>query len=317
MNFGAADAARVLAGLVAAVIVATSAALAYVTVSRGRDRPSALGWLLSSVAVALSPCFVPIAAGPVRLFATFVAIATLVKLYDQWRRPAPGDPFPNLLSRLGYLANWFWLVQSRPPAEVPRKLDRLRLAWQLPLTLAWMALCVMVFAYDWSPWPFALEHLAKAVAIGIPVILGTNCVAFAFRLAGARSLDPMVAPWFARTPLDTWRRWNRPVQQFLHEHCFLRCGGMKRPVRALLWTFFVSGLIHEYVFGIVTGRVQGWQMAFFLLQGTAAAVTLRFRPRGWQIPVAIAATLVFNLATLALFAMSVNQVVPFYSERLP
>jgi hypothetical protein len=222
-----------------------------------------------------------------------------------------------LLSRASYLANWFWLVQSRLPASVDRVIDCCRLAWQLPVTLGWIALCAAVFSYDWSPWPFVVEHVAKAAAIGIPVVMGTNCAAIVFRLCGAPALDPMVSPWFARTPLDTWRRWNRPVQQFLHEHCFLRVGGLKRPRRALLWTFFVSGVIHEYVFGIVTGRVQGWQMLFFLLQGAAAAATLRVRPRGWLVAPAVALTLAFNLATLVLFGMSVNQVVPFYSVRTP
>lgn len=94
-------------------------------------------------------------------------------------------------------------------------------------------------------------------------------------------------------------------------------GGAKRPIRAILWTFFVSGLIHEYVFGIATGRLQGWQLLFFSLQGVAAAVTIRVRPRGWWILPAVAATLAFNLATQAIFGISVQQVVPFYSQRNP
>ena len=59
------------------------------------------------------------------------------------------------------------------------------------------------------------------------------------------------------------------------------------PVFATLAVFAVSGLMHEYVFGVATGRVQGWQMLFFMVQGCAAAATLRVRPTGWRGPAVV------------------------------
>ncbi len=82
-------------------------------------------------------------------------------------------------------------------------------------------------------------------------------------------------------------------------------------------TFAVSALVHEYVFGIVLGRVQGYQTVFFMLQGCAAAATLRIRPNGWKAALWVAATLGFNLATAVFFFASVNGMVPFYSRGLP
>jgi len=310
------DSTPTLIGLAAAVALAFTAGLAYFAVSR-RWSCRAAWYFLASAAVALAPTLVPVAAGAVRMFATFVSIAILLKLHDRFRRPACVDVPATLASDAVYLANWFWLVQGKPPASVPVADDRRRLAWQFPVTIVCLAITTLVFRHDWSTSPFWLEHVTKASASGITVPVTANGVAIVWRLCGARALDPMVAPWFARTPLETWRRWNRPTQQFLHEHVFLPAGGAKRPIRAILWTFFVSGLIHEYAFAAATGRLQGWQLVFFSLQGLAAAVTIRVHPRGWWIPPAVAATLAFNLATLAIFGISVQQVFPFYSRRIP
>lgn len=316
MHFSLIDALPMLTGLAASVILAFAAGLAYFAVSR-KGGSRAAWYCLASVIVAFAPALVPVACGAVRMFATFISIAILLKLYDRFRGPALGDVPSTWLSDAAFLANWFWLVQSKPPAAVPATDDRSRLAWLLPQSIACLAISAIVFLHDWATSPFWVEHLMKAAVLGITVPLSTNCLAVVWRLCGAHALDPMMAPWLARTPLDTWRRWNRPTQQFLHEHLFLPAGGAKRPVCAILWTFFVSGLIHEYVFAIATGRPQGWQLLFFSLQGVAAAITIRVRPRGGWIVPAVAATLAFNLATLAIFGISVQQVVPFYSQRNP
>jgi D-alanyl-lipoteichoic acid acyltransferase DltB (MBOAT superfamily) len=121
----------------------------------------------------------------------------------------------------------------------------------------------------------------------------------------------------ASTPADFWRRYNRPVQQFFHEHVFLPTGGRRSPARATLLVFVISAVVHEYVFGIILGRVQGFQAAFFLIQGLAVIVTLRARPTGGMKWIGRAATLAFNLVTSVLFFASLNQFLPFYSRPLP
>jgi D-alanyl-lipoteichoic acid acyltransferase DltB (MBOAT superfamily) len=125
----------------------------------------------------------------------------------------------------------------------------------------------------------------------------------------------MDRPLLAATPREFWRRYNRPAQQFIHDHIYRRIGGP--PARAILLTFAVSALIHEYVFGIVLGRVQGYQTVFFLLQGFAVALTLRARPTGHRVWLAIAATFLFNVLSSVFFFASVHGVVPFYANGLP
>jgi hypothetical protein len=40
--------------------------------------------------------------------------------------------------------------------------------------------------------------------------------------------------------------------------------------------------MHEYIFGMAIGRVQGYQTAFFLLQGVAVAATARVKAKGLE-----------------------------------
>ena len=110
---------------------------------------------------------------------------------------------------------------------------------------------------------------------------------------------------------------SRPTQQFFYEDIFKPAGGLRSPIRATLITFAVSTLIHEYVFGIVIGRVEGYQTAFFLLHGFAVAATERVKPQGYTAIPWIIATYAFNLTSSVLFFASVNSVVPFYSRDLP
>jgi len=136
-------------------------------------------------------------------------------------------------------------------------------------------------------------------------------------LAGGRAREFMDAPLLAPTPAEFWRRYNQPAQQFFYEDVFKRVGGFRSPVRATLVTFAASALVHEYVFGVLLGRVQGYQTLFFLVQGLVVAATIRLRPKGWRMWLGIGATWIFNLATSLLFFASVNEVFPFYSRGLP
>jgi D-alanyl-lipoteichoic acid acyltransferase DltB (MBOAT superfamily) len=139
----------------------------------------------------------------------------------------------------------------------------------------------------------------------------------AWSLLGGRGRDFMDNPFAARTPADFWRRYNRPVHQFLAEDVFVPAGGRRFPFRGALLAFVLSALIHEYVFSIPIGRIQGFQTTFFLLQGLAVAATMRLRPRGLAAAACVVATFAFNMATGVLFFASVNELLPFYRNSVP
>jgi D-alanyl-lipoteichoic acid acyltransferase DltB (MBOAT superfamily) len=127
----------------------------------------------------------------------------------------------------------------------------------------------------------------------------------------------MERPFSAHTPAEFWRRYNRNMQQFFWRNVFAIAGGRRAPVRTTLLVFVLSALMHELIFAIAVGRVQGYQTAYFALQGVAAALTARVDAAGWKGSLWIAATLVFMLLSSVLFFASIHAVVPFYSRGLP
>ena len=107
------------------------------------------------------------------------------------------------------------------------------------------------------------------------------------------------------------------MHQFFLKDVLVSAGGLRHPARATLVVFGLSALIHEYLFSIAIGRVQGYQTAFFLIQGLAVAATARVKGMGWQAALGIAGTLGFNLVSSVLFFASMNGLVPFYPHGLP
>jgi hypothetical protein len=298
----------------AAIVVASVAAILFFPALRFSGIARALAWLVSSMIVAASPCLIPQNSPVQRLIAAMVAIGLLVKLYDLFRSSDGNCPV-GLRFYLAWLPNFFWLVACKVPPSYPRNRDLKRLLRMSLLTTSSIATFVLVFRWDWDVYPVALEHGVKVVATYWVVVSVVGLGAVAYRLLGGLALDPMKTPVAAATPAEFWRRWNRPAQQFLQEHVFRPVGGFRRPMVATFATFVVSAAVHEYLFDIAVGRLQGWQTAFFLMQGAVTALTLRLRPIGWQRALGTLLTLSFNLATAVLFFQSVNAVFDFYAQR--
>jgi hypothetical protein len=301
------------------IVAATQllAAAFFPALTWGASRRFALLMVLGA-AVLASPCLIPPGRPFLRFLAAVNAISLAVKLYDLDFAARRGIR-PRLSEFLAFLPNFGSLVLRRLPAE-PRPTARQNLS-RLVLGGAGLTLGVAVlaalFRVDWDPYPFAVEHSAKLLGFYVALLPGVAALAAGWRLLGGRLREPMQHPLAARTPADFWRRYNRPVQQFFYENVFKPAGGLRAPVRATLLVFALSAVIHEYVFGIAIGRVQGYQTLFFLLQGVAVVATLRFKPRGaWALPW-VAATLAFNLATGVLFFASMNGLLPFYAHSLP
>jgi len=300
--------------LAIASAIALGAALSYYPALRLSHKGRTLVWLVSSATVGLTPCLISVDANPARITATLLSVGLLPRLYDlhkEGRFSLRLSPWSYVV----YLLNYFWLVLRREPSRPLIVHDIRCLALSAPTALLSVMLCILLYRLNWSTIPFAIEHVLKVSGVVSVVVFTGNASAVVYRLLGGIALDPMANPIFAPTPAEFWRRWNRPAQQFLEEYAFKPAGGLRRPVRATLITFGVSGMIHEYVFGIASGRVQGCQLLFFMLQGCAVIATMRIRPRGGGAILWIAGTWIFNLATSALFFMSLDQVIPFYSMR--
>jgi hypothetical protein len=284
-------------------------------------RGSRLGWLAlvaSYLVMGASPGLIPSGRPVPRFLAAVSAVVVAVKLFDvlhdvrrgagpSWRQFATflTDPFVHVRRRLA--------DEPRPS----RRADLLKLASGLVGLVVGIVLLTRLFRVDWERWTFAVEHVSKVLAFFVAVLSGLTAAAALWRLTGGAARDFMDAPAAARTPADFWRRYNRNMQQFFYEDVFKPAGGLRAPVRTTLFVFAVSALMHEYLFGIAIGRVQGYQTAFFLLQGVAVASTARVKPRGWRAVPWGLGTLAFNLASSVLFFASINGLVAFYSHGLP
>jgi hypothetical protein len=268
--------------------------------------------------VLVFPLLIPPGRPLLRFFAAVAAVMVAVKLYDVQCDRRRGSR-PSLVPYASFLVNPFSLVRRRL-ADEPRPAAREDLSrfgrGALGLA-AGIALLMGLFRVDWVGYPFLVEHVSKVTAFFVAVIFGLSALAALWRLAGGSARDYMDNPFVARTPADFWRRYNRPMHQFFWEDVFKPVGGLRAPTRATLLVFAASAVMHEYIFGIAVGRVQGYQTAFFLLQGAAVAATGRVRARGWRAVPWTAGTLGFNLVSSVLFFASMNGLVPFYSRGLP
>lgn len=182
-----------------------------------------------------------------------------------------------------------------------------------------VALAVLhsLFQADWSNLTFLLEHIGKVIVLMLAIDAGLTAAAALWRLGGGTARDFMYRPFFARTPADFWRRYNRNVQQFFWQDVFSRSHSRRTPILGMLLVFGLSALLHEFVFYAAVGHIQGYQLAFFTVQGFAAASTARVKVRGPFVVPWVAGTMAFNLLTSMFFFASIHSVTPFYSGGLP
>ena len=180
-----------------------------------------------------------------------------------------------------------------------------------------IAALIGLFRFDWSNIPFLLEHVAKVTALMLAIASGLAGAAAIWRLSGGTARDFMDRPFVARTPAEFWRRYNRNVQQFFWQNVFSGTHSRRNPIRTMILAFGLSALLHELLFYAAVGRLQGYQMTFFAVQGIAAACTARLKVKGKLAAPWIAATMAFNLLTSVLFFASIHSVAPFYSRGLP
>lgn len=273
--------------------------------------------VLLTAAVLASPLLIlPRGAGLLRFIMAAMAVQTAFRIYDLHADPA-APRRPGCLAFLAYQFNPFAIVWRKVWAEhvTPTRNNLGRFIANTSLGLMAIGLMVWVFHIDWPRYPFVLEHCAKAVSFLLVIQLLLNGLAAGYRLAGLPATDFAGNFFLSATPAEFWRRYNRPVEQFFHQYTFRPAGGLHRPLLATMATFAFSALVHEYIFDVAARRFLGYQTAFFLIHGAAAALTLRLRVRGRARPPAILLNTAFNLATAYLFFAGMNAFVPFYVPR--
>ena len=272
----------------------------------------------SCLLIVLLPWLVPAEAPPLRFLASISATIVAIKVIDvsldvrQRSTPTWREYFDFLTNPFIYVRRCLAL-ERRPTLHA----NLLSLVGGLLGCAVGLALLVGLFSVDWSAWHFLAEHVSKVVALMLSITSGLTATAAIWRLCGGTARDYMDKPHIARTPAEFWRRYNRNMQQFFWQDIFRTGGGRRAPIRTMFIVFALSALLHELIFSAAIGRVQGYQTAFFAVQGLAAALTARVKVKGWLVIPWTVGTLVFNLASSVLFFASIHGVVPFYSRGLP
>src|SRR5687768_11432566 len=289
-------------------------ALAYYPATRWTGWSRRAMFVVCLVIVMIAPAMIDVEHRAARLVAALWAAWMVSKLLDACYGVRPDEPM-GVVEWFLYFINPTWMVHRLRPISPSRRDDVRRLLWRGGSAALLIAASVLAFRIDWARWPFAIEHAVKALLFMGTAIAVTNTWAALWRLLGGRGIDAMGQPLTAPTPADFWRRWNRPAQQLFRAYAFNPAGGARRAAVGMMAAFVASALGHEYIFSVAVGRLQGYQTAFFLIQGIAAAATFRLRPSGWRRVGWTVATLTFVLVTSVLFGWSVNEVVPVYADR--
>ncbi len=265
--------------------------------------------------MAFCPLSIPFEYHLLRFLAAMSAALLCAKLYDLRSDLLHGTNV-RFREHLSFLANPFivvrrsLLVEPRPG----RAADAKRVVRGFCGLTAGVIAGRQVFVADWSQVPFLLEHTIKLIAFYVPLLSGLTAGAAGWRLLGGLAQDTMSRPYLARTPAEFWRRYNRNMNQFFLHDVFNPLRFWPGRSGKIMIVFFFSAMLHEYIFGIATGRFQGDQTAFFLLQGIAVAATMRVRPRGRRAILWATGTALFLLLSSTLFFASMQGVVPFYSR---
>jgi hypothetical protein len=224
-----------------------------------------------------------------------------------WREWIAYLPMPCVLVHRGREG-----LPIAPPNRTPAELLA-RAAVQMTiggLLLAW------AMRADFRDSSFWLEHGVKLVAVYLIGFDGAFLMLEGLvRALGVAIIDQTRDPALATTPANFWRRYNREAGRLLYADVFRPIGGLRYPRAAIVVTFLINGVLHEYLAWILIGSVQGYQMAFFALHGLATALTFELRPRGTLgRAVGMAITLLFVYVTSVLFFASVSQFFPWYAR---
>ena len=285
-------------------------------------------WIGFAVAAAI--LFTPLVIAPehikLRALACVLAVELFFKTTDyagQRRACAVSDrrflayarflvPFPALLVRFGQGRSWESIPTRSNQTRTGLAMIAFGLSFAMLDVLSRSAIVRSSFVVDHTLkfllFAFAIESLARSL-YGLEQQAGYNT-------------RPLIdAAHRSQTVGEFWTRYNTRVHAWFDHNIFRRFGGGRAPVRAVFLVFFVSAILHELGFAIATSRVDGYQIAFFMLQAPAVVVghfvqrPARAHPLGRLM--LRGSTILWMWATSMFFFHGVDRVFPFFYVARP
>lgn len=263
-----------------------------------------------------------VAMGIVRFLVTVLAMLSAGRIYSylRERKRRGARDFFDFLS-IGLLSPFLVYTDHRydaRPRHVGRQIARMLIAVVLiPVTVIGAN---RLIRSDASRNSWIVNHLIVVAAVAVVMsAFGQFCYA-KWRLRGLRVRPLMDNILLSRTPADFWRRWSWPIHLWLYRYAYLPAGGKRHELRAILWVFFVSGVLHELLAFIVLGRVTGHQTLYFMISalGVLASPSLeRLTQFGWIGEALMRAiTLTFLAASSAVMFVSLHYFMPIYVKHI-
>lgn len=126
---------------------------------------------------------------------------------------------------------------------------------------------------------------------------------------GMKPKELFRTPFMASSPRDFWsKRWNMFFRDFFHKIFYKNYKSISylRSVLSALAIFAISGVLHEYVYWSIMGKLSGLNFMFFMVHGLATTLQVIIQtmfPALRRIPVAVAIPInsVFLALTMPLF----------------
>ncbi len=309
------------------VIAAYGYALAVWPLLRTRGRFAGLLAVVLAFVVLFCPLLIPAENVKLRAGSAYLCIELFFKMLDYSRqfrrRETCGSrfadyarfliPFPVLLVVYGER-------RFRLPADRPRGPDVLRFMVGVAVFASGFLLVYAAAHFAVVRNDFLLDHAILLVIFVLTIEGLAQAVNGLERLAGFR-VGPIIHGLFlSRTVAEFWNHYNGRVRRWFELNLFRPAGARRSPVRGVCLCFFLSGVLHELMFGIATSRYCGYQFLFFMLQAPAVLLAprlQRYAKRGRFANCATrAVTIVWMYFTSIFFLHDVNRVFPFiYAAR--
>jgi hypothetical protein len=289
--------------------------------ARGLEpRSRSIVFVLLGAVVLGSACRMSRGPEAVRCAIALLLVTLLLHMWDLHLDPCRGSRL-SLGNYLVFLTDFAWSVARVVDHHgVDLSLKRRGLDAARYLTgLGLVSVLVMgAFRVDWHRYPFWLEHTTKSTCLGAWTIWAFHVNTALWRLAGApAALFTGKNVLGAYSPAEFWRRWDRPMYRWFLDDVYGPMGGRRHPYLAGLAPFAISGLLHEYLYGVTFRRIAGYVTLFFLLHGVAALSTRRVKPNGPLVVPAVILTFAFNTFSTVLLFLPINQRIPFYVNDVP
>jgi hypothetical protein len=247
-----------------------------ITGKQGPSRKGLLFWT-SILFLSLPPLSLPASHPIIKYFILNYTALHIFKLIDYYNRYAHLQEENKGFRRFFYSFDCLYttnIIKSflKDPSPPPRGLILKNLTSGLLYAGFGIALLLLNRNFAWWKVSPLIDYLSLGLEYYFLAMGAAVLVINLHRLAGYKVPEFFLNPLRSSSPGEFWTRWNIPVHEWLRNNVFIKAGGRDHFWRAVLLTFMVSGIFHEYTISLASNTLNGFMTAYFLVQFLAFLV---------------------------------------------